>query len=124
MNATFATFNRLTRDPASPDAALLDAFLAGDQSAFAVLVRRHAALVFAACRRVLRHQQDAEDAFQATFLVLARCAADVWPREAVRSWLFGVARRVALKARGARPARRPRATARRPGRSRARGSRL
>jgi RNA polymerase sigma factor (sigma-70 family) len=109
VNATLARLTRLTPDPlVVGDGPLLDAFLAGDQSAFAVLVRRHAGLVFATCRRVLRHQQDAEDAFQATFLVLARRAADVWPREAVGSWLFGVARRVALKARTVRGRRRRR----------------
>ena len=103
MNATLAKLNRLTMTPgASSDSALLTAFLAGDQGAFAALVHRHAGLVFSTCRRVLRHRQDAEDALQATFIVLARRAGDVWPREAVAAWLFGVAHRVSLKARAVR----------------------
>jgi RNA polymerase sigma factor (sigma-70 family) len=90
------------------DAALLGRFVAArDERAFTSLVDRHGPMVFHVCRRVLGDADDAEDAFQATFLVLARKAARVWPREALPAWLHGVARRVALKARSAR-ARRPR----------------
>ncbi|HUR55989.1 MAG TPA: sigma-70 family RNA polymerase sigma factor, partial [Gemmataceae bacterium] len=104
MNRTFGQLARVALDlGVTTDAQLLADFVARrDDAAFAALVRRHGPMVLAVCRRVLRHQQDSEDAFQATFLVLARKAEDVWPREAVGAWLHGVAYRVAMKARGVR----------------------
>jgi RNA polymerase sigma-70 factor (ECF subfamily) len=82
------------------DGQLLGQFVARrDEAAFGALVRRHGPMVFGVCRRILRHAQDAEDAFQATFLVLARKASRVANREAVGSWLYGVAYRAALGAR-------------------------
>jgi RNA polymerase sigma factor (sigma-70 family) len=82
------------------DGQLLDCFLSGrEEAAFEALLRRHGPMVLGVCRRILRHDQDAEDAFQATFLVLARNAASVSPRELVGHWLYGVACRTALKAK-------------------------
>ncbi|HEX4610681.1 MAG TPA: sigma-70 family RNA polymerase sigma factor [Urbifossiella sp.] len=83
-----------------PDGELVDRFAAsGDADAFAQLVRRHGPMVLAVCRRVTRHRQDAEDAFQAAFLVLARRAGAVDPPGAVAGWLFGVAVNAAREAR-------------------------
>src|SRR4051812_37722800 len=70
-----------------------------DQAAFELLLRRHVPTVLGVCRRVLRHQQDAEDAFQATFLVLARKASSIGKRTALGCWLYKVAYRVAQRAR-------------------------
>jgi RNA polymerase sigma factor (sigma-70 family) len=85
-----------------PDALLLDRFVdQWDQAAFGDLVRRHGPMVLGVCRRILRDPHAAEDAFQATFLLLVRKAGSVRKRGSVGPWLYGVARRVALEARGA-----------------------
>jgi RNA polymerase sigma factor (sigma-70 family) len=81
------------------DAQLLERFVAQrEEEAFAALVRRHGPLVLGVCRRVLRREQDAEDAFQATFLMLARHAGSIRRTDAIGSWLYRVARRIATKA--------------------------
>ncbi|HEY1381148.1 MAG TPA: sigma-70 family RNA polymerase sigma factor [Gemmataceae bacterium] len=93
----------LRRLPAAvADADLVRAYAAGrDPDAFRALVARHGPLVLGVCRRVLGDVHAADDAFQATFLVLARRAGSVRRPAALAAWLFGVARRIALKARTA-----------------------
>ena len=84
------------------DGQLLDRFVQRrDESAFAALVERHGPMVLRVCRSRLGDAHDAEDAFQATFLVLARKAPSIRRSEAVAGWLFGVAGRVSAKVRAA-----------------------
>src|SRR5579871_3879425 len=86
--------------PCLSDGELLACFIERrEETAFAALLRRHGPMVLGVCRRILGNVHDAEDAFQATFLVLVRKASSVRPREAVGNWLYGVAYRTALEAR-------------------------
>jgi RNA polymerase sigma factor (sigma-70 family) len=92
-----------------PDQQLVEAFLTRrDEAAFAELVRRHGPMVLNVCRSVLHNGHDAEDVFQATFLVLAQKAASIRHREAVAGWLCGVAYHLATKAQVAITRRRAR----------------
>jgi RNA polymerase sigma factor (sigma-70 family) len=80
------------------DGELITQFIRqGDPVAFRLLVERHARLVWAVCRRVLRQQQDIEDAYQATFLVLARQAKSIRSQHSLAGWLFTVAHRTAVE---------------------------
>jgi RNA polymerase sigma factor (sigma-70 family) len=82
------------------DAVLLERFIQGrDESAFAALVARHGAMVLRSCRRIVGDSHEAEDAFQATFLILARKAQSLRRPDALPGYLHSIARRVALKAR-------------------------
>lgn len=84
---------------ATADAQLLERFVVrNDEAAFAALVARHGAMVLAICRSVLRCPHNAEDAFQATFLILARKAASLRAGDSLAGWLHRVARRVAVQA--------------------------
>ena len=99
----------LRADAGLSDVQLLERYLVQhDPGALTALVRRHAGMVWGVCRRLLHHPHDAEDAFQATFLVLVRRAAAIAPRELVANWLHGVAWQTALKARATAAKRRSR----------------
>ncbi len=94
------------------DEQLIDSFLTGEransETAFATLVKRHGPMVLGVCRQVLRRDQDAEDAFQATFLVLARKAGTIHNRAILGCWLYEVAHRTAMRARRRRDRSAPR----------------
>src|SRR6516162_9743534 len=99
----------LPKGPALTDGQLLERYIAcRDEAAFAALVRRHGGMVWAVCRRIVGNLHDAEDAFQATFLVLVRKAPSIVPRDMVANWLYGVARQTALNAGGSTARRRKR----------------
>ena len=85
------------QDAERGDAELLERFIAErDERAFELLIRRHGPMVLGVCQRVLGNHTDAEDAFQATFLVLVRKAAAIARRELLGNWLYSVAYRTAL----------------------------
>jgi RNA polymerase sigma factor (sigma-70 family) len=91
------------------DAELLERFRRQrEETAFAILLQRHGPMVLSVCRRVLHNPHDAEDAFQATFLALVRSAGSIRKGQSLASWLYGVAQRVATKARKQAASRRTR----------------
>jgi len=107
MNKVIEHLQRITAPHAGDshtDGQLLECFC--DEQAFATLVHRHGRMVLGVCQRVLHNRHDADDAFQATFLVLVRKATTLLQRRTVGDWLYGVACHVALKARSAAARRR------------------
>src|SRR5262249_4449427 len=91
------------------DGQLLECFIGRqEEAALGALVLRHGPMVWGVCRRVVPHQQDAEDAFQATFLVLVKNAASIVPRDMVGTRLYGVAHQTGRKARATAVKRRAR----------------
>lgn len=109
LNSFLRHLRRVLRPAAAEgvsDAQLLQRFVQQrDQQAFELLVWRHGLMVLNVCRRVLHHEHDAEDVFQATFLTLARKANTIGKRESLGSWLYKVAYRIALRAKNTIPLR-------------------
>jgi RNA polymerase sigma factor (sigma-70 family) len=113
INAALGQLHRLASPGYQlPDDQLLYNFLSGaDEAAFAALVKRHGPMVFGVCQSVLGHAQDAEDAYQATFLMLARKGASIQKKRSVAAWLHSVAVRLARKHKATRQPLHPRASA-------------
>jgi RNA polymerase sigma factor (sigma-70 family) len=110
-SAVLQLIRELSSHPSSTtdDHRLLARFTASrDEAAFEALVRRHGSMVLGVCRRVLQNAHDAEDAFQATFLVLARKASSIRERDSIGGWLYRVGYHMALKSRAQAAARRKR----------------
>ncbi len=117
INQTSKVINHLRRAALLQDGAgmtdgqLLQEYVRHrEEAALAALVRRHGPMVWGVCRRVLCNYHDAEDAFQAAFLVFVRKAASVAPPEMLANWLYGVAHQTAMKARATIAKRRTRET--------------
>jgi RNA polymerase sigma factor (sigma-70 family) len=110
LRGVIRTLRKVSLSANSPpltDGELLQLFISRrDESAFEALLRRHGPMVLATCRRLLVNAHDAEDAFQATFLILVRKATSIVPRDMVGNWLYGVACRAALKVKTAAARRR------------------
>src|SRR5271154_1761432 len=110
LGAALQQLNRLFADgvvAGISDAQLLERFLTqGDAGAFEALVARHGPMVLSVCRGILLDPRDAEDAFQATFLVLVKKAGTIRGRDALGGWLYQVAYRVAIRANAAAARRR------------------
>src|ERR1700687_3261978 len=90
----------LAEGAAQSDGELLERYLSErDDAAFEAILKRHGAMVLGVCRRILRNEADAHDAFQATFIVFVRKATSIHPRGMVGNWLYGVAHKTSLKAK-------------------------
>jgi RNA polymerase sigma factor (sigma-70 family) len=100
LDSVLQHIRRIAGPGEAGDAGLLERFaLQGDEAAFERIVSLHGPMVFGLCRRLLQHEQDAEDAFQATFLALARKAGTIGNKKSLSSWLYKVAFRVACRIR-------------------------
>src|SRR5437868_10780494 len=93
-----ATEEPMIRPDEASDAELLEQFItAHDEAAFEAIITRHGPMVLAVCRRLLRNVHDADDVFQATFLLLSQKARSVRKHDSLAGWLHGVATRIAIR---------------------------